>query len=322
MIKFTFNFNLNDLKDIPVEILFAGLGAVLFSWVFALACYIFISIGYMRMLKRLGYAHPAFAWFPVFNSHAIGWIGEQYDTGFPSKKISRNMCAMALSLFIVPLIMSIFGGLSASFGMKDDMLSALIFGGIGALIAIIYWFVYSIVTLAYGVIYYAVTYYAFRIFSAKHPVVLLILSIIFPWLLPFFIFALRNGELSHIRNTCPAYIPPEDDSAQAQDTELPVRDDTPEFTKESDSTEKGADEFNKIVAEQEKDIPESTDTEEPDNPYAALEEESTDTESSEDLESVQDYYSAVTGENIPESTDTESNTPSDSDDSSPYDKAE
>ncbi|WP_270181084.1 hypothetical protein [Alkalihalobacillus sp. CinArs1] len=128
----------------------------------AIVWQIFCGIGLMRMAERLGIKNGWFAFVPILNHYTMGEV--------VSEKLKNN----GGTILIVML------------------LSAALLGWIPIL--------GIFVIIAYLVVYYISLYWIYEKFS-NQSLIMLILSIIFPVITPFFIFAIRKNEIKNINST-------------------------------------------------------------------------------------------------------------------------
>ncbi|MGL4606073.1 MAG: DUF4190 domain-containing protein [Eubacteriaceae bacterium] len=132
--------------------------------------YIFSSIGLYTMAKNRNISHPWLAWVPFAKEYLQGeLINDDVSIG------SWHIPYAKIFLPLLPIVVSVVGG----------------FLGLIPYIGVVFiW----IITLAFSFYSYTALYWLFNIYSPKHRVVFLVLSIIFPFLCGIFIFAIRHNQ--------------------------------------------------------------------------------------------------------------------------------
>lgn len=138
--------------------------------VIGLVCYVFNSIGLYTMAKNRNIEHAWLAWIPLASSYLMGeLINDDVSIStwhIPYAKLFLPLMGLALTL--VMTILSFIPYLGAFMGL--------------------------ILSLALGFYYYAAQFWLFSIYDKDHRVLYLVLSIIFPFLGPIFIFIIRNRD--------------------------------------------------------------------------------------------------------------------------------
>lgn len=147
------------------------LGIVLIvAAIIGLICYVFNSIGLYAMAKNRNFDHPWLAWIPIAKNYLMGaLINDDVSIGtwhIPYARLFLPLMGIALS--IVMTILSFIPYLGAFFGL--------------------------ILSLALSFYYYTAQFWLYSIYDKDHRVLYLVLSIIFPFLGPIFVFIIRNNE--------------------------------------------------------------------------------------------------------------------------------
>ncbi|WP_041669136.1 DUF4190 domain-containing protein [Acetobacterium woodii] len=138
--------------------------------VIGIVCYVFNSIGLYTMAKNRNIDHPWLAWIPIANSYLMGeLINDDVSIGswhIPYAKLFLPLMGLALTL-----VMSVLG-LIPYFGA----------------------FLGILLSLALGFYYYTALFWLFSIYDQNHRVLYLVLSIVFAFMGPIFIFVIRNRD--------------------------------------------------------------------------------------------------------------------------------
>ncbi len=165
---------------------FFFVGGLLAFYVILIAVfYIFSSLGLYTMAKRRGLENPWLAWIPVVYLYVLGKLADTYAAQHMNKKTNYAVLLLALTAGMVALI--IIMTIVLSFGMLNSY-------------ACSFWPVYIIflllviaVSVVYAVFYFISLYRVYN-WHSESATVLLVLSILFSIIIPFVLFALRNGD--------------------------------------------------------------------------------------------------------------------------------
>lgn len=169
------------------------LGVYLLMFVFAILAYVLQSLGMYTIAKRRGIHNPWLAWLPIGNMWIMGSISDQYQYVVKGRVRNRRKWLIGLSFVTilssipVPVINFILlaqgnSGNPGSELMLFWLLLMLLFG------------VMSIVTIVALVMEYIALYDLFCSCDPGNAVLFLILSIVFPVSLPFFLFFARKKD--------------------------------------------------------------------------------------------------------------------------------
>ncbi len=169
---------------------------LLISLVLSLVLYILKAKGLYTMAKRRGIEYAWLAWIPYADYWVAGSLSDQYKTTVQGKKSYNRIILLALMLASVVLSGSSMG---ISFGMLEDTVENALRGGMEAyvLLSMLGSFVDLLqfgVSMA-GLVFWQITLY--DIYSAAAPnsrVAYLVLGIIFPVTVPFFLFFNRKKD--------------------------------------------------------------------------------------------------------------------------------
>jgi len=141
---------------------------LIFALIIGIICYVFMAIGLYTMAKNRNLDHPWFAWIPIANSYLMGELIND-DVSLSSLHIPYAKIFLPLAPFALALIMGILGFIP-ELGMV------------------------LIVLLSLALTFYQCTalFWLFSIYNKEHRVLFLVLSIIFPFMGPIFMFVIRN----------------------------------------------------------------------------------------------------------------------------------
>lgn len=187
-----------DAEFVGGLILVIGVIALIAA-VLGLVFYVLQSLGMYTIAKRRGINNPWLAWLPIGNEWIAGSISDQYR--YVAKGQVTNRRIIMLVLAIATMVLS---GISSSVSMSSfsQMLEGAMMGNeeivmqasgtsaIGSLISLLN----SGVSIATIVFWYMSMYDLYSSTNPSSNVVMLVLSIIFGFLEPFFIFCNRNKD--------------------------------------------------------------------------------------------------------------------------------
>lgn len=161
------------------------------SIAFSIASYVLHSAGLYTIANRRGIHHSWLAWIPVGNLWLLGSVSDQYQYVVKGKIKNRRLALLLtyiafFVLYMVWFIIFIVSSLSES--TADGMAAGSIIGVIvGILIAL------ALMVLL-TVFQYLAYYDLFVSCNPNNGVLFLVLSIVFPVTLPFFVFACRKKD--------------------------------------------------------------------------------------------------------------------------------
>lgn len=144
--------------------------ALITALIIGIVCYVFTAIGLFTMAKNRKLDHAWLAWIPIANRYLMGELIND-DVSISSLHIPYAKIFLPLTPFALALIMSILGWIPE----------------IGLVFTIL-------ISLALSFYQCTALFWLFSIYSKTHRVLFLVLSIIFPFMGPIFIFVIRNKE--------------------------------------------------------------------------------------------------------------------------------
>lgn len=154
---------------------------------FAIACYIFRSLGLYAIAKRRGMYSPWLAWIPVGNLWILGSISDQYQYLAKGKVKKRRKVMLGLS--VATLLLSLPVGIIS--GVMTAMGESALLGGMLLVLSIIAMAALGITNVVF---YYIALYDLYCSCAKSDGTLYLILSILFPVAEPFMVFACRNKD--------------------------------------------------------------------------------------------------------------------------------
>ena len=178
--------------------------AVFLSVLFAIGITLFVlqALGIFENSKKLGFTKPWLAFIPVISAFSLGRVGDLYVKKDGRKSAPLKYWLLILSvlnfLFLI-LFFVIFAIIISKFyiGVSDkiianEMLTTEIFKILIPII--VFYFIAAVTSITYQIIYYINLWRIFKIFDNNNAVLFLVLSIVFSFLAPIFIFVIKNKE--------------------------------------------------------------------------------------------------------------------------------
>ena len=148
--------------------------------------YVLGSLGSYRIAKRRGIHHAWLAWIPVGCNWLLGSISDHYQYVVKHKVTKRRRVLLILNLVLtgISLVVGVIAGIAMAFDS-----TAL---GIALLVAA--YFLVLGLSIASMVISYIAYYDLFQSSKPENTILFLILSILFPVTIPFFVFACSKQD--------------------------------------------------------------------------------------------------------------------------------
>ncbi len=188
------------------EALGAGLGIILaiyiavlgISLLFGLVSYIFGAAGMHTVANRRGIRHGWLSWLPLGNVWVLGSISDQFQYVVKGKVRNRRKILLGLDIAAIVLTIPVEVVAILIGQYVEKMVTFSTFDPIQALPIIIAVLVLALAMLVISIVSMVHTYIAYyHLFFSCTPddaVLFLVLSILFPVALPFFVFALRKKD--------------------------------------------------------------------------------------------------------------------------------
>ena len=152
--------------------------------------YVLQSLGLHRICKRRGIHHGWLSWLPIGNMWVLGSISDQYRYVVKGKICNRRKILTGLMIAI--FVLGVPGETLALIAAAGTLTGH----GLGTgLILILLVLVACVVSMVAAVYQYIACYDLFASSDPNNATAFLVLSILFPVTLPFFIFACRNKDL-------------------------------------------------------------------------------------------------------------------------------
>lgn len=178
---------------------FASIMFIYFAFIviIALAMYLLEAVGLYGMAKSSGFSSPWRSFIPFANTFIFGKIAEKYQrrdgkrsAKFGGLLLAFEILTLIFSIATMAFVISMISVLATSY--NDFELNASIVVPMIAMLACC--FVLIGVLIAYVVIYYVALWRIFTAFDYNNATVYFVLSILFSFLGPIFLFVLRNKQ--------------------------------------------------------------------------------------------------------------------------------
>lgn len=162
---------------------------------FSVAQYVLHAIGLYAVAKRRGIRNPWLSWIPVAEVWILGSISDQYQYVKKGKIRNRRKVLLGLEIGMILAMIAMLGSVitmvgNEAFSATGDML-------IGASVAaILLGYLAFLIIAVVAVVFMAIAYYDYYVSCDPNNAVLyLVLSILIPVTMPFFVFFSRKKDL-------------------------------------------------------------------------------------------------------------------------------
>ena len=191
---------------------------MLFAMAWSLAVYILHALGLYSIADRRGIRHAWLAWIPLGNIWILGSISDQYQYVAKGKIKNRRRVLLALSIVLYLMVTAWLIGILVN-AVVGDMGGVMLW----LLLGMLAFLVFAIVLL---VLEYMAYYDLFTSCQPNNGVLYLILSILFPVTMPFFVFACRKKDLGMPPRKQPVLrqviVPVQEEAVEAEIAEEPL----------------------------------------------------------------------------------------------------
>ncbi|MBQ7089721.1 MAG: hypothetical protein IJN82_01245 [Clostridia bacterium] len=176
----------NLLNEVPSEmlgvIIAVLLGMLVLVVALAVLFYLFTAFGLYRMGKNRGMTNAYLAFIPVADVYYVGALSDQINAANGKQ---TNIRVKLFSFYLVYFGCNLISGLFQGFALATGMLQGAAFMSVFSLIVTAF-------SIVYTVFFYIALYAIYKEYSPNRAAAFLVLSILFSFTMPFFIFALRN----------------------------------------------------------------------------------------------------------------------------------
>lgn len=202
---FNFYFK-SDLSAIDRETLFGIIFAVvLYTAVMAAIClalYILRAIGIYKMSKTAGVEYPWLSFIPAANSFTLGRLAERYHKNPIEKPAKYSVILLILHIIekIIEILFAVFLCIAAVTSVREIVGAALydepikLSAALSFIPLILSSFLLMLSALAFAIIKYIALWRVYSSFDGKNAVLFTVLSVLFNFLEPVFLFVIRNNQ--------------------------------------------------------------------------------------------------------------------------------
>lgn len=167
-----------------------------------LAMYFLQALATFKMSQKLGLKGPFFAFIPILRQFNMGQIAEKYRKDEDKKPARLSVYLLLLSastlllsicfiFFSVAAAVEIYGFAVIALGNGTEMLPEQFVSLVPVILLYILLFLFA---LAEKIVYYIALYRVFSLFGGKNAVLYTVLSVIFGFTAPIFLFLLKSSE--------------------------------------------------------------------------------------------------------------------------------
>ena len=166
----------------------------------SLGAYLLQGFGMQKMLRTLGFKKSWYAFVPICNSYALGYIADRYDEQNGKTKYAKRLLGLSIALFALALVTVISIAFLEVASVMAGRSLALEFPLVVAAIQLAY-IVTPVVSIAYAVFFFMALWWVFKLFVPKQAVVLLLLSIFVLPSMPIIFYVIRNNPPQYVEKT-------------------------------------------------------------------------------------------------------------------------
>ena len=163
---------------------------MLLTFGFSIAMYVLQALGMYRIANRRGIPNPWLAWIPVAQMWTLGSISDQYQYVAKGRVRNRRKWLLCLSL-VTTLASAPLSGLVVGMLLHGNSYTVMMLG----LVMVFLGGLTGVVGIAATVMEYVALYDVYVSCDPGNAVLYLVLSILFPVALPFFLFFNRKKDL-------------------------------------------------------------------------------------------------------------------------------
>lgn len=187
--------------------LFSGFLAIyaligIFSSIIGLVLFILKGFSIYEMSKRLGIKKAFLGFIPLVSVFAFGRVAEKYQKADGSKSAKFGALLLILNIlqyivlivFIVLVVIAAFEiyNFAELAVLEDTVMELSMFASV--IPVIISYFVLFSISLAFTILYYVAFFRVCKIFDDKDAVLFTVLSVVFSFLMPIFLFVIRKNK--------------------------------------------------------------------------------------------------------------------------------
>jgi len=180
-----------------IPALISGIPTVLFH----IAAYVLTSLALYTIAKRRCINHPWLAWIPLVNCWLLGSLSDQYryvvKGQIKSKRklllmLNAAIAALTTSIVALAVAVAVQGVRGAMYGMREEVILRDLMGPLLGILGISV--PLAIVGIVYAVLRYMALYDIYTSCDPDNNVLFTVLSILFHFTEPFFLFFSRNKD--------------------------------------------------------------------------------------------------------------------------------
>ena len=192
----------NDAFGYLSGIIAIYIGLLILGSIVGIALYVLNGIGIMKMSKSLNISNGWLGFIPFASVFAFGRIGERYikRDGNKSAKFSMillvfyilmSVMAILLTIFLISFLLSLIVFAEEAISNDTDMTMDMFKSAIPVIICTV---VILAIEITYIIFFSICLWRVFSIFEPQNATLYLVLSIFFTFLIPVFMFILRNKQ--------------------------------------------------------------------------------------------------------------------------------
>lgn len=178
-------------------IFFCGTAAII-----CVALFILREFGIFNISKRMELKNPWICFIPVADTYALGRIAEKYQradqkkpTNFKMLLPIMNTIGYVLAVIFISLLFSAISSVLDSAKLAIEADKEMTMADFKVLIPVFIVYLFALTSfIVFKVLYFISLWRVYAIFNKAMATRYIILSVLFSFLIPFFLFALRNDD--------------------------------------------------------------------------------------------------------------------------------
>lgn len=178
-------------------IFFCGTAAII-----CVALFILRGFGIFNISKRMELKNPWICFIPVADTYALGRIAEKYQradqkkpTNFKMLLPIMNTIGYVLAVIFISLLFSAISSVLDSAKLAIEADKEMTMADFKVLIPVFIVYLFALTSfIVFKVLYFISLWRVYAIFNKAMATRYIILSVLFSFLIPFFLFALRNDD--------------------------------------------------------------------------------------------------------------------------------
>lgn len=166
----------------------------------SLGAYLLQGFGMQGMLRSLGFKKSYYAFLPICNAYALGYIADRNDDQNGKTKYAKRLLGLSITVLVLALVIVLSIAFLALASALTGRSSALEIPLVMETILVVN-VALAVVCIVYTVWFYMALWRVFGLFARKYAVLFLLLSIFVSLSMPIIFFVIRNNPPQYVEKT-------------------------------------------------------------------------------------------------------------------------